>query len=285
MFALKSLFFFGVLLIFSLHSDLPANANKENVKAAPSRSLTKQRLLKELRDIASQELLPCFPFNTTDDEIGVRLLPTENIFEWHFSFTGIKASSFEGGVYHGRIILPRDYPRKAPSIDILTPNGRWEVAKSICLSATHYHQETWDPNWNLRTLVMALRGHMLAYPREIGGILATPEQRRIYALSSQHYSCPHCGMRHSLMLESYDDEQLVTVRKESSELLNRLTRRAFQSNKRPIRGNAESSPLQQAVRRVDRIDRGLIHIILKHVFNFLFSLVFTCFVCLSLKII
>ena len=65
-------------------------------------------------------------------------------------------------------------------IAIMTPNGRWEVGKPICLSATAYHQETWDPSWNLRTLVMALRGHMMTYPREIGGIISTARRRSHY---------------------------------------------------------------------------------------------------------
>ena len=30
----------------------------------------------------------------------------------------------------------KDYPRSAPSICVMTPNGRWEPNKNICLSAT-----------------------------------------------------------------------------------------------------------------------------------------------------
>ena len=35
---------------------------------------------------------------------------------------------------HGRIQLDPDYPRKAPIISLLTPSGRWDVNKPICLS-------------------------------------------------------------------------------------------------------------------------------------------------------
>ena len=31
----------------------------------------------------------------------------------------------QGGVYHGRILVPADYPMKPPDIIVLTPNGRF----------------------------------------------------------------------------------------------------------------------------------------------------------------
>lgn len=44
----------------------------------------------------------------------------DNLFEWHFSIRGPPNSDFEGGIYHGRITLPPDYPMKPPSIILLT---------------------------------------------------------------------------------------------------------------------------------------------------------------------
>ncbi len=38
----------------------------------------------------------------------------ENVFEWHFTIRGPQGSDFEGGVYHGRILLPPEYPMKPP---------------------------------------------------------------------------------------------------------------------------------------------------------------------------
>jgi ubiquitin-conjugating enzyme E2 J1 len=47
--------------------------------------------------------------------------PTDdNLFEWHFTVRGPSDSDFEGGIYHGRIILPPEYPLKPPSIMLLT---------------------------------------------------------------------------------------------------------------------------------------------------------------------
>lgn len=44
----------------------------------------------------------------------------ENIFEWQFAIRGPSESEFEGGIYHGRIQLPSDYPFKPPSFLLLT---------------------------------------------------------------------------------------------------------------------------------------------------------------------
>jgi ubiquitin-protein ligase len=60
--------------------------------------------------------------NATDQ---VRLMPhPRNIFEWHFTFAGPPGTDYEGGLYHGKIILPGDYPNSAPSVRLMTPNGR-----------------------------------------------------------------------------------------------------------------------------------------------------------------
>lgn len=57
------------------------------------------------------------------------LQPVGNMFEWHFTFLGAKDSPFEGGLYHGSITLPPDYPQSGPSVRLLTPNQRFKARK------------------------------------------------------------------------------------------------------------------------------------------------------------
>jgi ubiquitin-conjugating enzyme E2 J1 len=45
---------------------------------------------------------------------------SDNIFEWHFTLRGPLDSCYKGGLYHGRIILPPEYPFKPPHIIMLT---------------------------------------------------------------------------------------------------------------------------------------------------------------------
>lgn len=173
-----------------------------------SRQLAKKRILSELRELSGLGLLFDRPFNTSADECGIRLGPMkDNFFCWHFSITGVEGSHFEGGLYHGRILLHPEYPRKAPTICILTPNGRWEVGKEICLSASAHHPETWDPKWNLRTLVLSLRSFMLTHPREIGGIHTRPEVQRKLAAASRSYVCSICGINHAAITQESSREE------------------------------------------------------------------------------
>lgn len=58
----------------------------------------------------------------------------KNMLDWHFSFTGVEGTPYEGGVYHGTISLDQRYPRKAPVIRMSTASGRWKVNEDICLS-------------------------------------------------------------------------------------------------------------------------------------------------------
>ena len=69
----------------------------------------------------------------------------ENMFEWHFTIRGPAGSDFEGGIYHGRILLPAEYPMKPPNIIFMNKNGRFEVGTKICLSISAYHEESWQP--------------------------------------------------------------------------------------------------------------------------------------------
>ena len=47
----------------------------------------------------------------------------DNLFEWHFTVRGPPDTDFADGRYHGRIILPAEYPMKPPSIMLHTVSG------------------------------------------------------------------------------------------------------------------------------------------------------------------
>ncbi|XP_043542680.1 ubiquitin-conjugating enzyme E2 J1 [Chiloscyllium plagiosum] len=126
----------------------------------------------------------------------------DNLFEWHFTVRGPPDSDFDGGVYHGRIVLPPEYPMKPPSIILLTPNGRFEVGKKICLSISGHHPETWQPSWSIRTALLAIIGFMPTKGEgAIGSLDYTPDERKALAKKSQDYNCENCGshMRTALL--------------------------------------------------------------------------------------
>lgn len=131
----------------------------------------------------------------------------ENLFEWHFTVRGPGDTDFQGGVYHGRLLLPAEYPMKPPDIIMLTPNGRFEVGKKICLSISGHHPETWQPSWSIRTALLAIIGFMPSPAQGmIGSLDYTPEERKILAKKSQSWRCPTCGPACSLLAPPGQEE-------------------------------------------------------------------------------
>ena len=68
---------------------------------------------------------------------------------------------YEKGHYYGILTLPDTYPYKAPRIIMNTPNGRFKTDTRLCFSMSDYHQETWSPNWNIRTIMIGFYSFML----------------------------------------------------------------------------------------------------------------------------
>ena len=81
---------------------------------------------------------------------------SDNILEIYFKFKGLEETDYEKGEYICKIIHDREYPIKAPDLYFLTPNGRFEINKKLCLTNTSYHQESWAPAaWNLESFIKA----------------------------------------------------------------------------------------------------------------------------------
>ena len=52
---------------------------------------------------------------------------------------GSKDTPYEGGHYWGKLIFPKEYPLKPPSVMMLTPNGRFKTGRRLCLSMSDFH--------------------------------------------------------------------------------------------------------------------------------------------------
>lgn len=53
----------------------------------------------------------------------------DDVFDWHFTIRGSDETPFAGGIYHGRIILPPDYPHKPPQFIFMTVRFLWKKEK------------------------------------------------------------------------------------------------------------------------------------------------------------
>lgn len=143
----------------------------------------------------------------------------DNLFEWHFTVRGPPESDFDDGLYHGRIVLPPQYPMKPPSIILLTPNGRFETYKKICLSISGHHPESWQPSWSIRTALLAIIGFMPTHGNgAIGSLDYTPAERKVLAKNSHSWSCDVCGPITGLLLERSQGPKTAATTKEAKEL-------------------------------------------------------------------
>ncbi|XP_027331230.1 ubiquitin-conjugating enzyme E2 32 [Abrus precatorius] len=137
-----------------------------------------KRILQEVKEMQS---------NPSDDFMSLPL--EENIFEWQFAIRGPRDTEFEGGIYHGRIQLPSEYPFKPPSFMLLTPNGRFETQTKICLSISNHHPEHWQPSWSVRTALVALVAFMPTKPHgALGSLDYKKEERHALAIKSREAS-------------------------------------------------------------------------------------------------
>ena len=117
-----------------------------------------------------------------------------NMFEWHFTIRGPTQTEFEGGIYHGKITLPNDYPFAPPSIYFFTPNGRFALNTKICLSISAYHPESWQPAWGIRLMLEALISFLPTKGEgAVGALDFSKEERKKLAIESQNFKCPLCG--------------------------------------------------------------------------------------------
>ncbi|ROW15512.1 hypothetical protein VPNG_02393 [Cytospora leucostoma] len=150
-----------------------------------SRSPTIKRIMREAQELST----------TPSPDYAAAPLETD-LFEWHFTLRGPPGSPFEEGLYHGRIVLPPTYPLRPPSFRFLTPSGRFETNREICLSISGHHEETWQPAWGVRTALVALRSFMETDPKgQLGGLATGDDVRRALARESREWRCGGCGGR------------------------------------------------------------------------------------------
>jgi ubiquitin-conjugating enzyme E2 J1 len=162
------------------------NANSASVK----------RIMQEIKELAEPNAH--FSAHPTEDDI----------FEWHFTIRGAKDSDFDGGLYHGRILLPPEYPLKPPDIVMLTPSGRFEIGKKICLSATGFHPEHWRASWSIGTVLMAIISFMETDAvGAVGALETTSLEKKDLAKKSRSWKCSLCECSNEEHLPLPPDDQ------------------------------------------------------------------------------
>ena len=131
-----------------------------------------KRIQKEYRDLLKNPIE------------NIIILPnTDNIYEWHYVILGTE-EPYKKGLYYGILTLPNEYPYKAPRIIMKTPNGRFKQDTRLCFSMSDYHQESWNPNWNIRTIMIGFYSFMLEESQTEGSLETTYGEKLEYAKNS-----------------------------------------------------------------------------------------------------
>ncbi|KAJ2007815.1 Ubiquitin-conjugating enzyme E2 6 [Coemansia thaxteri] len=125
----------------------------------------------------------------------------KNILEWHYIMTGPPDTPFEGGEYHGKLTFPKDYPFAPPSMQMITPNGRFQVHKDICTSMSNYHPKTWNPGWSVATILTGLMSMMTGDEITTGGIVTTPQEKMQLATQSKAFNLANPVFRKTFGIE------------------------------------------------------------------------------------
>ncbi|KAF8250953.1 UBC-like protein [Wilcoxina mikolae CBS 423.85] len=115
--------------------------------------------------------------------------PSEtNILEWHYLLTGPPATPYEGGQYWGTLIFPPDYPFKPPAIRMITPSGRFQTSTRLCLSISDFHPKSFNPAWEVSTILIGLLSFMTSEEMTTGSISASERERKVLAQNSRWWN-------------------------------------------------------------------------------------------------
>ncbi|CAD7935472.1 unnamed protein product [Amoebophrya sp. A25] len=206
-------------------SSASSSSQKKQLTAEQESGQVNKRLLTEFRRILKNPI----------EYIDARPLET-NLLEWHFVISGVQ-DPYTGGKYHGILEFPPDFPMKPPSIKMLTPSGRFEINKRICLSMSDFHKESWNPAWTIEKILIGLMSYMYEETNEsIGSILESKEDRRRYAKASSYFNAQN---------EIYVELFHAVEEEEQQEQLQKL-RTLWKANE--VAGDAGSAVSEKACR-------------------------------------
>jgi ubiquitin-conjugating enzyme E2 J2 len=141
--------------------------------------LCTRRLTKELRALQKD------PIRSPK----ITVAPNEaNILEMHYVIEGSPKTPYDGGIYHGKVIFPKEYPLKPPSVMMVTPSGRFQPSRRLCLSMSDFHPETWNPMWSVSTILTGLYSFMIETSPTLGSVDSTASQKQRFARQSLEFN-------------------------------------------------------------------------------------------------
>ncbi|PHH66521.1 hypothetical protein CDD81_6996 [Ophiocordyceps australis] len=112
----------------------------------------------------------------------IKAHPSEsNILEWHYIITGPEDTPYHRGQYWGTLLFPSNYPFAPPAIMMHTPSGRFQPSTRLCLSISDFHPKSFNPAWEVSTILVGLLSFMTSDEMTTGSISSTSQERQYLA--------------------------------------------------------------------------------------------------------
>mmetsp|Transcript_28608 Transcript_28608/g.66277 ORF Transcript_28608/g.66277 Transcript_28608/m.66277 type:complete len:573 (+) Transcript_28608:87-1805(+) len=111
-----------------------------------------------------------------------------NMLKMWYVFQGPAATPYDAGWYWGTLVFPESYPLAPPSVQVLTPSGRFQTRTNICLSISSFHPENWSPGVGFAAVLEGLINFMGEDGKTVGSLENVPpvdERRRLAEESLQ----------------------------------------------------------------------------------------------------
>lgn len=110
------------------------------------------------------------------------------LVRWHYIITGPPKTPYENGQYWGTLIFPPEYPFAPPAIRMHTPSGRFQPSARLCLSISDFHPKSFNPAWEVSTILIGLLSFMTSEEMTTGSVSASDSERRLYAARSRWWN-------------------------------------------------------------------------------------------------
>lgn len=145
--------------------------------------MTSQLTLKRL----SNEIIN---LNKNRTNVAHAIQNENNILQFYFMLRPLE-EPYKDGLYLGIIDLPLEYPKKPGKFKILTPNGRYDIDKYICITLTSYHSDLWSPTWTIDKMILGILSIMLSNEKDDHGLnhlKDSYDKRKLFSILSHDYN-------------------------------------------------------------------------------------------------
>ena len=113
---------------------------------------------------------------------------TANNNRWHYIITGPEDTPYYGGQYWGTLVFPSNYPFAPPAIRMHTPSGRFQPSTRLCLSISDFHPRSFNPAWEVSTILIGLLSFMTSEEMTTGSVSSTEAERKYLASKTRWWN-------------------------------------------------------------------------------------------------